>query len=108
MQFIKSRSIVVNDQEYLTVEEVAEHLRLSPAKVRRLVAANEIGNSRFGKRILISVFDLQEYKHKCHSQSIAGNGPAPLSSAANANDCLQGSTQPKKTVRLPNGRLVKL
>jgi len=47
--------------DFLTIEEVAEKIRMSPRAVRQLCQDGKIGFTRPGKKYLIPVESLDEY-----------------------------------------------
>jgi excisionase family DNA binding protein len=52
------------DHELLTVEEVADILRIDPTKVRRLVRNKELRAGRIGRKILVNRQDLNDFIHQ--------------------------------------------
>lgn len=49
------------DSRYLTLEEAAAYLRISPRFLRSETGANHVTAARVGKRLLFVVEDLDEY-----------------------------------------------
>ena len=49
------------DQQYLTVEEVARLLRVSPPTVRQLIESGELKAVRVGRQFRIAREDLDDY-----------------------------------------------
>jgi len=63
---LRSRTITANltgmaDSRYLTLEEAAAYLRISPRFLRSETVANRVTAARVGKRLLFVVEDLDDY-----------------------------------------------
>ena len=56
-------------ERFLTIDEVAELLRLSTRQVRRLVTRGDIAVHRFGRALRISGADLETYMTRCRRNS---------------------------------------
>ncbi len=63
---LHGRTITANltgmaDSRYLTLEEAAAYLRISPRFLRSETVANQVTAARVGKRLLFVVEDLDDY-----------------------------------------------
>lgn len=69
---------------YLTADEVAAELRISPETVRRACRAGQLKASRFGRQFRITRADLEAYL-KSREVLSTGQGPKVNGLAAFAN-----------------------
>jgi excisionase family DNA binding protein len=59
----------VGDARYLTVAEVADHMRVSTMTVYRLIKAGELASVRVGKSYRIAQADLDDYLRKRYTEA---------------------------------------
>jgi len=70
------------NSDLLTVNEVAERFKMTPATIRLWIRSGKLPAVRFGERkYLISESDLRAYLGQVAPSSVAAAGPAPTASA---------------------------